>query len=363
MQQIKVWNSTLFYYYKSLYGCTEIQHGRYSLLKDGLSTPCTQHIIQRYRNTTWWIQPAQRRALDTMYIAHNTEIQNYNMHMVDTACSETGSRHHVHCTQQRHTEIQRGGYSLLKDGLSTPCTLHTTQRYRNTTWWIQPAQRRALDTMYIAHNKEIQKYNVVDTACSKTGSRHHVHCTQHRDTEIQHGGYSLLKDGLSTPCTLHTTQRYRNTTWWIQPAQRRALDTMYIAHNTEIQIYNMVDTACSKTGSRHHVRTLHIIHAEIQKYNMTDTACSKTGSRHHVHCTQHKDTEIQYAYGGYSLLEDGLSTPCTLHTTQRYRNTTWWIQPAQRRALDTMYIHEHQKSQQNDSTSWQTSTEGGPSHP
>ena len=102
-------------------------------------------------------------------------------------------------------------------------------------------------------NMDVQKYNMVDTACSKTGSRHHVHCTQHRDTEIHHGGYSLLKDGLSTPCTLHTTQRYRNTPWWIQPAQRRALDTMYTAHNTEIQKYNMVDTACSKTGSRHHV--------------------------------------------------------------------------------------------------------------
>ena len=269
-----------------------------------------QKSIWMYRNTTWQIQPAQRRALDTMYtthniemhkysmvdtacsktaldtmyIAHNTKIQKYNMvdtacsktgsrhhvrirtlhtihaeiqkyNMADTACSKTGSRRHVHCTQHRDAEIQHayGGYSLLKDGLSTPCTLHTTQRYRNTTWWIQPAQRRALDTMYIAHNKEIQKYNMVDTACSKTGSRHHVHCTQQRNTEIQHGGYSLLKDGLSTPCTLHTTKKYRNTTWWIQPAQRRALDTMYIAHNKEIQKYNMVDTACSKTGSQHHV--------------------------------------------------------------------------------------------------------------
>ena len=215
---------------------------------DTMHVHCTQYM-QRHRNTTWRIQPAQRRALDTMNIAHNTEIQIDNM--VDTACSKTGSRHHVHCTQQRDTDRQHGGYSLLEDGLSTPCTLHTTQRYRNTTWWIQPAQRRALDTMYIAHNKELQKYNMVDTACSKTGSRHHVHCTQHRDTDIQHGGYSLLKDGLSTPCTLHTTKRYRYTTWWIQPAQRRALDTMYIAHNTEIQKYNMVDTACSKTGSRH----------------------------------------------------------------------------------------------------------------
>ena len=146
---------------------------------------CTQHM-QKYRNTTWWIQPAQRRALDTTYVytAHNTEIQH-------------------------------GGNSLLEDGLLTPCT-------------------------YIAHNTEIQKYNMVDTACSKTGSQHHVHCTHHRDTEIQHayGGYSLLKDGLSTPCTLHTTQRYRNTTWWIQPAQRRALGTMYIAHNTKWKYYN-----------------------------------------------------------------------------------------------------------------------------
>ena len=312
MQPIKVWNSTLFYYYKSLNGCTEIQHGGYSLLKDGLSTPCTQHTTQRYRNTTWWIQPAQRRALDTMYTVHNTKIQKYNM--ADTACSKTGSRHHVHCTQHKDTEIQHGGYSLLKDGLSTPCTLYTTQRYRNTTWWIQPAQRRALNTMYIAHNKEIQKYSMVDTACSKTGSQHHVHNTQHKDTEIQHGGYSLLKDGLSTPCTLYTTQRYRNTTWWIQPAQRRALDTMYTTHNTK-----------------------------IQKYNMVDTACSKTGSRHHVHCTQHRDTEIQH--GGYSLLKDGLSTPCTLHTTKRYRNTTWRIQPAQRRALDTMYIAHNKEIQ------------------
>ena len=158
MQQIKVWNSTLFYYYKSLYGCTEIQHGGYSLLKDGLSTPCTLHTTQRYRNTTWWIQPAQRRAL------------------------------------------------------STQCTLHTTKTYRNTTWRIQPAQRRALDTMYTAHNTEIQKYNMVDTACSKTDSRHHVHCTQHRDTEIQRGGYSLLKDGLSTPCTSMSTKSDSKTT-------------------------------------------------------------------------------------------------------------------------------------------------------
>ena len=223
---------------------------------DTMHVHCTQYM-QRHRNTTWRIQPAQRRALDTMNIAHNTEIQIDNMiqwiqparrraldtmyiahnkeiqidNMVDTACSKTGSRHHVHCTQHRDTEIQHGGYSLLKDGLSTPCTC---TQHRDT-----------------AHNKELQKYNMVDTACSKTGSRHHVHCTQHRDTDIQHGGYSLLKDGLSTPCTLHTTKRYRYTTWWIQPAQRRALDTMYIAHNTEIQKYNMVDTACSKTGSRH----------------------------------------------------------------------------------------------------------------
>ena len=146
----------------------------------------------------------------------------------------------------RDTEIQHGGYSLLKDGLLTPhtYTLHTTQRYRNTTWWKQPARRRVLDTMYVHctqyRDTEIQKYNMADTACSKTGSQHHVHCTQHRDTEIQHGGYSLLKDRLSTPCTLHTSQRYRNTTciWWIQPAQRRALDTMYIAHNTKWKYYN-----------------------------------------------------------------------------------------------------------------------------
>ena len=196
-----------------------------------------QKSIWMYRNTTWRIQPAQRRALNTMYTTHNTEIQKYNM--VDTACSKTGSRHHVHCTQHKDTELQHayGGYSLLEDGLSTPCTLHTTKTYRNTTWWIQPAQRRALDTMYIAHNTEIQKYNMVDTACSKTGSRHHVHCTQHRDTEIQHGGYSLLKDGLSTPCTLHTTKTYRNTTWWIQPAQRRALDTMYVHCTQYMQRY------------------------------------------------------------------------------------------------------------------------------
>ena len=153
-----------------------------------------------------------------MYIAHNTQIPKYSV--VDTACSKTGSRHHVHSTQYTDTKIQNGGYSLLKDGLSTPCTLHTIHRYKNTAWWIQPAQRRALDTMYIAHNTQIPKYSVVDTACSKTGSRHHVHSTQYTDTKIQNGGYSLLKDGLSTPCTLHTIHRYKNTAWWIQPAQR-----------------------------------------------------------------------------------------------------------------------------------------------
>ena len=370
------------------YTDTKVQHGGYSLLKDGLSTLCTLHIIHRYQSTAWWIQPAQRRALDTMYIAHNTQIPKYSM--VDTACSKTGSQHHVHCTQYRDTKVQHGGYSLLKDGLSTPCTLHTIQRYQSTAWWIQPAQRRALNTMYIAHNTQIPKYSMVDTACSKTGSRHHVHYTQYRDTKVQHGGYSLLKDGLSTPCTLHTIQRYQSTAWWIQPAQRRALDTMYIAHNTQIPKYSMVDTACSKTGSRHHVHytqyrdtkvqhggysllkdglstpcTLHTIqryqstawwiqpaqrraldtmyiahNTQIPKYSMVDTACSKTGSQHHVHCTQYRDTKVQH--GGYSLLKDRLSTPCTLHTIHRYRNTAWWIQPAQRRALNTMYIaHIH----------------------
>ena len=134
-----------------------------------------------------------------MYIAHNTQIRKYSM--VDTACSKTGSRHHVHSTQYRDKKIQHGGYSLLKDRLSTPCTLHTIHRYQNTAWWIQPAQRWALDTMYIAHNTQIRKYSMVDTACSKTGSRHHVHSTQYTDKKIQYGGYSLLKDGLSTPCT------------------------------------------------------------------------------------------------------------------------------------------------------------------
>ena len=94
--------------------------------------------------------------------------------------------------------------------LSTPCTLHTIHRHKSTAWWIQPAQRRALDTMYIAHNTQIQKYSMVDTACSKMGSRHHVHCTQYTDTKIQHGGYSLLKDRLSTPCTLHTNTWFLN---------------------------------------------------------------------------------------------------------------------------------------------------------
>ena len=141
-----------------------------------------------YQNTSWWIQPAQRWALDTMYIAHNTEIPKYIM--VDTACSKMGSRHHVHCTQYTDTKIQYDGYSLLKDGLLTPCTLHTIQRYKNTAWWIQPAQRWALDTMYIAHNTKIQKYNMVDTACSKTGSRHHVHYTQYK-MEILYSKYSL----------------------------------------------------------------------------------------------------------------------------------------------------------------------------
>ena len=252
-----------------------------------------------------------------MYIANNTQIQKYSM--VDTACSKTGSQHHVHCTQYRDTKVQHGGYSLLKDGLSTPCTLHTLHRYQSTAWWIQPAQRQALDTMNIVHNTQIQKYSMVDTACSKTGSRHHVHCTQYRDTKVQHGGYSLLKDGLSTPCTLHTIHRYQSTAWWIQPAQRRALDTMYIAHNTE-----------------------------IPKYSMVDTACSKTGSRHHVHCTQCTDTKVQH--GGYSLLKDGLLTPCKLHTIHRYRNTAWWIQPAQRRALNTMHIAHNTEIKKN--TAW-----------
>ena len=176
-----------------------------------------------------------------MYIAHNTQIPKYSM--VDTACSKTGSRHHVHCTQYTDTK-----YSMVDTACSKTAsrhhvrTLHTIHRYKNTSWWIQPAQRRALDTMYIAHNTQM-----VDTACSKTGSRHHVHSTQYTDTKIQHGGYSLLKDRLSTPCTLHTIHRYKNTAWWIQPAQR-------LSHplKNSLKWDNMADTVHSYMDSHIH---------------------------------------------------------------------------------------------------------------
>ena len=189
-------------------------------------------------------------------------VKTWSNQLID--CLKICWQHHDHCTQYRDTKIQHGGYSLLKDGLSTPCTLHTIHRYQSTAWWVQPAQRRALDTMYIAHNTQIQNTAWwIQPAQRRALDTMYVHCTQFTDTKIHHGGYSLLKDGLSTPCTLHTIHRYKNTEWWIQPAQRRALDTMYIAHNTQ-----------------------------IQKYSLVDTACSKTGSRHHVHCTQYTDTKV-----------------------------------------------------------------------